>query len=191
MAVTPQGIEARVRTLAQELIARAGYELVDLEYRREPGGWTLRLFIDKPGGVTLGDCEQVSREFGTVLEVEDPIPHTFHLEVSSPGLDRPLTREGDFLAAEGKLVRIVVREPINGQRNFSGRLIDVRQSDPAGTPGMVLQIRDETGADHLIPRESIARARSIHEWPEPAGRGHGKQARKPGSTPGRNPGRNQ
>src|SRR5215475_8397239 len=122
MAVTPQGIEARVRSLAGDVLSRAGYQLVDVEYRREPGGWTLRLFIDKDGGVGLDDCERVSREFGTVLEVEDPIPHRFNLEVSSPGLDRPLTQDADFLAARGKRVRVSTGQPIAGQRNFSGRL---------------------------------------------------------------------
>src|SRR5262245_757681 len=114
MSVTLQGIEARVRSLAEDAIARAGYELVDVEYRREPGGWTLRLLIDKDGGVTLGDCERVSREFGIILEVEDPIPNRFNLEVSSPGLNRPLKKENDFVAATGRLIRVVTRQPISG-----------------------------------------------------------------------------
>src|SRR5688572_23787016 len=104
MPMTPDGIEARLRALAEEMASRSGYELVDLEYRRESSGWMVRLFIDRPGGVTLEDCQRVSQEFGTLLEVEDPIPHPFHLEVSSPGLDRPLRKQADYVAAVGSKV---------------------------------------------------------------------------------------
>lgn len=170
MAVTPQGIEARVRLLAQDVVSRAGFELVDVEYRREPGGWTLRLFIDKKGGVTLGDCELVSRELGMLLDVEDPIPSRFNLEVSSPGLDRPLKKDSDFRAAQGKLIRVVTRQPISGQRNFNGRLVSAGSEEGPST----LRLCDERGMEHEIPVGSIEKARLIYEWPEAAGRGAAK-----------------
>ena len=178
MAVTPQGIEARVRSLAEDFTSRLGFELVDVEYRREPAGWTLRLFIDKDGGVGLQDCEQVSREFGTVLEVEDPIPNHFNLEVSSPGLDRPLKKDGDFLAAQGKLIRIVTRQPISGQRNFKGRLLWAGPAEGA----LGLRLQEEAGAEHEILASEIEKARLIYEWPAPASRGAQKQGRKPGGA---------
>jgi len=175
MGVSPQGIEMRVRELAQEVTARGGYDLVDVEYRREPGGWTLRLFIDKEGGVNLADCQRVSEEFGVILEVEDPIPNRFNLEVSSPGLDRPLKRDQDFLAAVDKRVRITTREPLLGQRNFTGRLVWAGTSD---APGLMLRVQDDAGAEHQIPASAVERARIVHEWPE---KNKPQGGRKPGT----------
>jgi len=173
MAEIPQAIEARVRSLAQDVVGRSGYELVDVEYRREPGGWTLRLVIDKHGGVTLDDCQNLSQEFGTVLEVEDPIPHQFRLEISSPGLDRPLKNERDYLGAQGKLIRLTLREPLAGQRNFKGRLLDAgspRQETTRVTDvpsnGMTLRLLDGEGRERLIPAAAVERARLVYEWPQ-------------------------
>jgi len=163
MGVSPQGIEMRVRALAEEVTKRGGYDLVDVEYRREPGGWTLRLFIDKLGGVNLADCQRVSEEFGTILEVEDPIPNRFNLEVSSPGLDRPLKRNQDFQDALSRRVRIMTREPLSGQRNFTGRLVRVEQTESVD---LELRVQDDAGIEHLIPLGAIERARVIHEWPD-------------------------
>jgi len=176
MAVTPQGIEAKVRSLAEAVTERLGFELVDLEYRREPAGWTLRLYIDKMGGVGLQDCERMSREFGTVLEVEDPIPHRFNLEVSSPGLNRPLGKASDYLAANGKLVRLVTNQPFDGQRHFTGRLISVQ---PAGD-SLVLRLRDDTGKEHEIGLGQVAKGRLVYEWPAMAPTGAARQERKQG-----------
>ncbi|HEY3174643.1 MAG TPA: ribosome maturation factor RimP [Candidatus Polarisedimenticolia bacterium] len=182
-------IPERVRSLAVEVTSRTGYELVDVEYRSEPGGWTLRLFIDKEGGVNLDDCRRVSEEFGAVLEVEDPIPNPFNLEVSSPGLDRPLTRDGDYVAAQGKLVRITTREPISGRRNFRGRLLSAT-TEPASTHLMeaggatgdlMLVLRDDAGAEQRIPARAVERARLVYEWPAP---NNGKKGRRAGSTHG-------
>ena len=78
--------------------------------------------MDKAGGVTLEDCQRISEELGDHLDVEDLIDHAYHLEVSSPGLDRPLTRDADFLSFAGKAARITTREAVGGQRNFRGRL---------------------------------------------------------------------
>ena len=199
MTVSAGNIEAKVRSLAEEVTSRAGYELIDVEYRREPGGWTLRLFIDKEGGVNLDDCRRVSEEFGTVLEVEDPIPNRFNLEVSSPGLDRPLRKESDFQAAQGKLVRITTRDPISGQRNFRGRLMSAAVGDPWPQPveaaslqtesgrrqgDLTLCLRDDAGVDHRIPASAVERARLVPEWPEP-NKGTTKKGRRAGSTGGR------
>ncbi len=91
----------RVKATANSILSSEDMELVDVEYRREPGGWVLRLMIDKIGGVTLDDCTRVSQEMGRSLDVEDLISNPYHLEVSSPGLDRPLKNEQDFMKFSG------------------------------------------------------------------------------------------
>jgi ribosome maturation factor RimP len=140
-----------VRSLAQPILADHGLELVDVEFRRESHGWILRLYVDRPGGVTLDDCQRVSEELGDHLDVEDLIDHPYHLEVSSPGLDRPLTRETDFVAFAGKTARISTREAIQGQRNFRGRL--------AGLVEGVVLLDLPDGRRMSIPRGLIAKAR--------------------------------
>jgi ribosome maturation factor RimP len=119
-------VEARVVAqawpLAESLCASGGLELVHLEYRRERGGRVMRLYIDKPGGVTLEDCADVSRELGDVLDVHLPEIGRYHLEVSSPGPNRPLVRKGDFDRFRGRRVKIRTADPIDGRRNFSGVL---------------------------------------------------------------------
>ena len=98
-------------------------ELVEVQFRREGHGWVLRLFIDKEGGVTIDDCADVSREISAYLEVEDLIAHAYHLEVSSPGLERPLKKKTDFVRFAERLVRIKLREPLeNGQKVLVGTL---------------------------------------------------------------------
>ncbi|MFQ5701820.1 MAG: ribosome maturation factor RimP [Acidobacteriota bacterium] len=172
MALTAQGIEAKVRSLTERVVARDGYDLVDVAFQAEAGGWALTLFIDKPGGVNLEDCERVSRVVESVLDVEDPIPHRYNLQVSSPGLERPLRRDGDYLAAEGRLVKIVTREPISGQRVFSGRLVRAaitRTSDNGsrathGSERMTVCVFDEEqNREQMVPVEIIKKAILVYE----------------------------
>jgi ribosome maturation factor RimP len=115
-------ILSQVRPLAETLCTAEGIELVELQYRRERGGRILRLFIDKPGGVTLEDCASVSRELGDLLDVHLPDLGPYHLEISSPGPNRPLAREADFERFRGQRAKIRTRSAINGQKNFSGVL---------------------------------------------------------------------
>jgi len=164
MPVTLVGTEGRLRDLAQATVSSTGCELVDLEYRRESEGWKIRLFIDKPGGVSLDDCRRVSQDLGTVLEVEDPIPHRYVLEVSSPGLDRRLTRPEDFEAAVGKRVRLVTGTPIQGRRNFSGVLVSASPLHAGGE--LTLMLRDESGVEHIVPTDGLERARLVFDWPQ-------------------------
>jgi len=113
-----------VRGIAERVTASSGLELVELEFRGGGGkSRMLRLYIDKPGGVTHADCEVVSREVGTILDVEDAVPGaSYTLEVSSPGLDRKLVRPQDFARFVGSRVKLTTREPIEGNRFFEGRL---------------------------------------------------------------------
>ncbi len=118
-----KGIEwDRTRRLIQEVAESQGYELVDVEFKGAGKSSVLRIFIDQPGGISLRDCELVSEQVGTVLDVEDLIPFTYTLEVSSPGLDRKLAKESDYARFEGKLARIQTRIPLNQQKVFRGRL---------------------------------------------------------------------
>src|SRR5205085_10510083 len=96
----------RIRQLVAETVENQGYELVDLELKGAGNSSVLRIFIDKPDGISHQDCGLVSEQVGTVLDVEDVIPHRYTLEVSSPGLDRKLVRESDYTRFEGKLARI-------------------------------------------------------------------------------------
>jgi ribosome maturation factor RimP len=100
-----------------------GLELIEIEFKPSGKRWLLRLYIDKEGGVTISDCEYVSREFGRILDVEDIIEHPYSLEVSSPGLTRPLKKWEDFQRNKGKLCRIVTNEKIEGKNEFKGTIL--------------------------------------------------------------------
>lgn len=113
----------RVREITGRVAASSGLEVVDLELRGSGKAQMLRIFIDKPGGVTHEDCANLSREVGTILDVEDAAPQgSYVLEVSSPGLDRRLVRPADFERFTGSLIKLAVRQPVNGNRFFEGRL---------------------------------------------------------------------
>jgi ribosome maturation factor RimP len=141
----------RVRTLLLPLFQAEGIELVDVEFRREGRGWVLRVYLDRPGGVTLDDCQRVSEQVGDLLDVEDLIDYPYTLEVSSPGLDRPLKTPEDFIRFTGRLVRLTTAAPIAGQRRFRGRLEGYRE-------GQVILAQDH-GPIFLIPYEAILKAR--------------------------------
>jgi len=113
----------RVREIADRVAASSGLEVVELEMRGGGKARMLRIFIDKPGGVTHEDCANLSREVGTILDVEDAVPGgSYTLEVSSPGLDRKLTRAADFERFVGSLMKLTTREPVRNNRHFEGRL---------------------------------------------------------------------
>lgn len=115
----------KVRSLAEETASLNGVELVDVEIHGKGRGSVLRVYIDKVGGVTLEDCVHVSRELEALLDVEDPISGRYTLEVSSPGLDRPLRKIEDFIANKGKKARIVTEDYIEKQTFFVGMITDV------------------------------------------------------------------
>ena len=124
----------RVREIAERVAASSGLEVVEVEFRGSGKARMLRVFLDKPGaasgdplaGVTHGDCANFSREFGTILDVEDAIPGSYTLEVSSPGLDRKLTKAADFERFTGSRVKLTTRNPVNNNRYFEGRLESFR-----------------------------------------------------------------
>jgi ribosome maturation factor RimP len=113
---------SRVKELVEPALSEMGFELIDVVYLSTAGRWVLRLYIDKDGGVTIDDCAMVSGEIGDLIDVKDVIRHDYTLEVSSPGLNRPLAREKDLMEAVGKKVKVKTTTPINGRRNFVGYL---------------------------------------------------------------------
>ena len=148
----------QIRAIAERVARSHGLEIWDIVTRRETTGQVVRVFIDRPGpaatpeeSVSIEDCEQVSREIGTILDVEDPLPLAYTLEVSSPGLDRPLRDEQDYRRFAGRLAKIVVSEAVDNQKAFEGRLRGVED-------GTVL-LEGPKGRMHRLPLQLITRAR--------------------------------
>src|SRR5437588_9808811 len=113
----------KVREIAERVAASSGLEVVEVELRGGGSSRMLRITIDKPGGVTHEDCANLSREVGTILDIEDVVPGgSYLLEVSSPGLDRKLVRPADYERFTGSRVKLTTHQPINGNRHFEGRL---------------------------------------------------------------------
>ena len=130
--------EQKAEALLSPIVESNGFELVDVEYVKEAGNWYLRGYIDKPGGITVNDCETVSRAFSDRLDDDDFIEDSYIMEISSPGLDRPLKKEKDFARSIGKLVEIRTYRPIEKQKEFCGELTAYDNNsvtiDEEGTP---------------------------------------------------------
>ena len=142
--------EGRVRGIAERAARERGLELVHVEVAGGAHAPIIRVFIDKPGGVTHEDCSEVSRHVGAVLDVEDFIPDNYTLEVSSPGLERGLYQLADFERFAGRLAKARTRGAIAGQRNFRGRI--------AGVEGEEILFDDRTSGSVRIPFAEIAKA---------------------------------
>jgi len=111
-----------IKDLVEPLLEANSMELVDIEFRTEASGWILRIFIDKSEGINIDDCVFVSRQLGYILDVEDVVPVSYSLEVSSPGLNRPLVKLADFERFKGRMCKIRISNDINGRKNFKGIL---------------------------------------------------------------------
>jgi len=130
-----------------------GLSLVDLEYQREGRRWVLRLFVDKTGGVSVGDCQRLSHEAGDVLDVAGVIEESYDLEVSSPGLDRELRTDREFAWATGKDVKCWLREAVDGRNELSGLLAEVRLEE--------IVLREPDGVERAVARRDLVRARLV------------------------------
>lgn len=119
-----ESYEQQTEALLLPIIEQHGFELVDVEYVKEGGTWYLRAYIDKPGGITVDDCEIVSRAFSDILDEKDYIDDTYIFEVSSPGLGRPLKKEKDFQRSIGEEVEIRTYRAIDRQKEFIGILVE-------------------------------------------------------------------
>ena len=150
---------AAVRAVVEPAVRDLGYDLILVEITGGGGRRILRLFIDRAEGVGLADCVTVSRELSPLLDVEDPIDGPYSLEVSSPGLDRPLARSEDFERFRGSRVRLRTGKPVEGRRNFSGTLRGLED-------GEVL-IEDDDGALHRVPFAVLKRANVEYDHDAP------------------------
>jgi ribosome maturation factor RimP len=150
-----QSVVERVVDLAKSLADGMAFELVDVAFASERGRWVLRVYVDKEGGITLDDCSRVSRELGTLVEVHEIIDHPYTLEVSSPGLDRPLKKEKDFRRAVGMKVKIKTIVPIEGQKRFVGQLQRV------GEGTLILLVGDSRIPVSMV---NIERANLVYEF---------------------------
>ena len=122
-----ESLKAKISILAEQTAAAMGMEVVLTEVKGSGNRSVLRVFIDQPGGISLDDCERFSKRFSVLLDVEDWIPFSYVLEVSSPGLDRPLIKETDFQRFAGKSAKIRTRLPLQGQRSFKGKILGAGQ----------------------------------------------------------------
>ena len=160
----------RIRAVAERVAQSYSLEIFDVQFRRESAGWMLRIFVDVPwdpdapgaqepagmvpgegGSVTVQDCERVSRDVSAILDVEELIPHHYTLEVSSPGLDRPLRNAADYRRFTGRLAKIVVSVAVDGQKHFEGRL--------QGLEADAVVVETTPGKRQRIPLGLITRAR--------------------------------
>ena len=148
----------QIRSIAERVAAARGLEVWDIQSRRETGGHVVRVFIDRPGpsatpedSVSIEDCAEVNRELGTILDVEDPLPFAYTLEVSSPGLDRPMRTVDDYRRFAGRLAKVVTREPVDNQKAFEGRLRGVDKDD--------VLLEAPNGRLHRLPLRLITRGR--------------------------------
>ncbi len=146
----------KVIQLAEPILAEQGLELVDVELRHEGRGLTLRVLADREGGVDLESLSRLSRELSVLFDVEEPIAGRYTLEVSSPGIDRPLRKPDHFVRFLGQRVRLRSHAPLNGQRNFSGTL--------AGVTAGGVTLRSESGAETYIEFSNVEKANYEHAY---------------------------
>jgi len=144
-----ESMEQKIGSMVEPLVREKGLELVDVEYVREGAHWYLRLYIDKDGGVDMDDCSVVSHVVSEMLDEKNPIPQAYMLEVSSPGLERPLKKEEDFVRFRGSLVTVHTTTQFQGFKKFSGSLVGIINDE------IVLEYNDERVA---IPRTLVKKA---------------------------------
>ncbi len=148
--------EERTEKLLGPILEENHFELVDVEYVKEGGSWYLRAYIDKPGGITVDDCEIVNRALGDLLDEEDFIEDSYILEISSPGLGRPLKKERDFARSLGEEVEIRTYRMVNKQKEFRG-ILKAYDKD-------TVTIEEEEGQDQIFERENIALIRLAFDF---------------------------
>jgi ribosome maturation factor RimP len=141
--------------LFEPVVNGMGYDLIEIEHFPNPKHGVLRLYIDKEDGVTVDDCSSVSHQISALIDVEEPVSGHFNLEISSPGLDRPLRRLQDFQRFTGSLVKLKTAMPLEGQRNFKGRLLEADEDK------IVIETDDE---EISLPMSAVEKARIVPEY---------------------------
>ena len=157
-----EDVVQQVRALAGRVAGSYGLDIFDIQFRREGQGLVLRVRIDRPGpaatadeSVSVDDCARISRDLSAILDVEDVVPDAYTLEISSPGLDRPLRNADDYRRFSGRRAKVVMREAVDGQKYFRGRLGGV---DEGSGSGAIVLIDGEDGRRHRVPIDVITRA---------------------------------
>jgi len=145
-----------VTEIALPIVEQAGCELVDVEYVKEGKDWFLRVYIDKPGGVTLDDCENISRPLNDKLDELDPVPHSFYLEVSSPGLERPLKKPADYRRAMGSPVEIRLYKAVDGVKRYEGELV--------AYDGESITIKTDKNEDLRFMMDQISKVKKVFKF---------------------------
>ena len=145
------GVPEDVEKIAKPVLEQAGVELVHVAYQREPQGWTLRFYLDKEGGIGLQDCQDWSDRLGQLVEEHGLVGHAYSLEVSSPGMDRPLRKASDFQKFMGLEAVIKLYAPLNNQKNYHGKMLSLEND--------VLSVFDRTSGLVRLPLASIASAK--------------------------------
>ena len=151
-----ESYEEKAAALLEPIVQEQGFELVDVEYVKEGGTWYLRAYIDKEGGITIDDCELVSRAFSDVLDREDFIEDSYIMEVSSPGLGRPLKKEKDYERSMGKELEIRTYRAVDGQKEFYGILTAYDSNS--------VTVKEENGEEKTFRKNEIALIRLAFDF---------------------------
>ncbi len=151
-------LREKIWELLDPIVRSNGMELIYAECLRMPSRWIVRIYLDREGGVTLDDCSLISHQAGDVLDIHDTPPGPYTLEVSSPGLDRPLFRDQDFLQYRGSQIRVTTEYKIDGRKHFKGELLDYL--DQEAEKLLVLRVGDKT---YRLPREAFVKANLEYE----------------------------
>jgi len=146
-------VKEKIRQLAEPVVASEGMELIHVECIKMHSRWIIRLFLDKEGGITLDDCSNISNQLGDIFDIREAINGSYTLEVSSPGFDRPISRDQDFLKYRNSRVDIKTAVKIEGSKNFHGILVDYVEEE--GRKFVLVQV---TGKVCRIPRQDIIKA---------------------------------
>jgi len=148
-------LAARAEALLADMIEAQGLELLHIEFQPKGAGSILRVFIDKPGGVNLADCQRISKNAGVLLDVDDVIPHKYTLEVSSPGIERPLFAATDYRRYRGSEIQLVTICTLNERRKFRGTLLDLEND--------LISIECQDGI-HSIPLKQVKKANLVYHF---------------------------
>ncbi|MCQ2421623.1 MAG: ribosome maturation factor RimP [Lachnospiraceae bacterium] len=147
--------EAKTEQLLQPILSEKQFELVDVEYVKEAGDWYLRAYIDKPGGITIDDCEEVSRALSDLLDAADFISDAYILEVSSPGLTRPLKKDKDYDRNIGKLIELRLYQPVDRKKEMTATLVSYDKD--------TVTVSDE-GTEYVLEKKNISLIRQAFIW---------------------------
>jgi ribosome maturation factor RimP len=153
MTMAKRKIEEIVAEVALSVTDKNSFELVDVEFIKEGSNWYLRVYIDKPGGIVIEDCQTISEQLSEKLDDLDPIEQSYYLEVSSPGLERPLKKDRDFVKFKGELVEVKLFQPIEGKKAFEGELIGLIDNN--------IGIKTQKGLELMFERDKVSSVKRV------------------------------